>query len=201
MKRNLVKELKEEYSTTKKCKLLEVSPALYLAVDGKGSPGDAAFADAVGALYGMAYTIKFHCKDRGEDFVVGKLEALYAKGVPMEEYAAQPKESWEWTMMIRVPECVTEADMTPAREALRAKDKPEDFDAVRLESIEEGRCVQMLHVGPYEEEERTGKAMLEFCEEQRVRPHRWHHEIYLSDPRRVPAEKLKTLLRFPVVDA
>lgn len=201
MKRNLVKELKEEFSTAKKCKLLDVSDAIYLAVDGKGGPGEDAFQDAVGALYGMAYTIKFHCKDRGEDFVVGKLEALYAKGVSMTEFAAQPKEEWEWTMMIRVPEIVTEADMGPAREALRAKGKTEDFDAVRLDAIQEGRCVQMLHVGPYEEEAVTGAAMIAFCEEQGVRPHRWHHEIYLSDPRRVPPEKLKTLLRFPVVDA
>lgn len=61
--------------------------------------------------------------------------------------------------------------------------------------------MQMLHVGPYEEEERTSMAILEFCGEQGVRPHRWHHEIYLSDPRRVPPERLKTLLRFPVTDA
>ncbi|MGB0951699.1 MAG: GyrI-like domain-containing protein [Planctomycetota bacterium] len=201
MKINLVKELKEEFSTAKKCKLLDVSDAQYLAVDGKGSPGEDAFADAVGALYGMAYTIKFACKDRDEDFVVGKLEALYAKGVPMEEYVARPKEEWEWTMMIRMPEVVTEADMEPAREALRKKGKTEDFGAVRLEAIEEGRCVQMLHLGPYEEEAVTGAAMIAFCEEQGVRPHRWHHEIYMSDPRRVPAEKLNTLLRFPVVDA
>jgi hypothetical protein len=200
MKRNLVQELKEEYGRSAKAKVFDVTDGVFLAADGKGAPDSAVYQDRIGALYGMAYTIKFACKQREQDFVVGKLEGIYAEGVPMMEFVKQPKEEWVWTMMIRVPEFVTQEDLVAARETLKKKGKTEDFSAVELREIQEGRCVQMLHVGPYENEGETGDQMIAFCQAQGLQPTRWHHEIYLSDPRRVPPEKLKTLLRFPVAN-
>jgi hypothetical protein len=197
-KRNLFRELKAEYSQPKAPKLIEIGAGGYLAADGQGGPGDDLFQERVGALYAMAYTTKFACKAAGADFVVGKLETLYGIDQSLDRLAKLPKDQWRWRMLIRVPEFVTEAHMTEARAALLEKDKPGDFDAVRLEPIEEGSCVQMLHVGPYDQEQRTVEAMRTFCTDHELEPRLWHHEIYLSDPRRVPPGKLKTILRWPV---
>ena len=195
---NLFKELKAEYCQPKTPKLVEPTSGFYLAMDGKGGPGGDAYQACMEALYGMAYTIKFARKAEDADFVVCKLEGLFAIDIPLEDFAALPKEEWVWRMMIRLPAGVVDAHLVDARAALLKKGKTGAFDSVRLEQIDEGPCVQMLHVGAYEEEQRTLDAMLEFCTEQNVKPHRWHHEIYLSDPRRVPSEKLKTILRLPV---
>lgn len=194
----MFKELKAEYCQPKKPKLITPTAANYLAMDGKGGPGGDAFQACMEALYGMAYTIKFARKDEGADFVVCKLEGLYGIGQSMEEFAAQSQDEWSWRMMIRLPDGVAESHLVAAREALAKKGKTGAFDSVRLELMDEGQCVQMLHVGPYEEEGRTFDQMLDFATEQGLTPHRWHHDIYLSDPRRVPAEKLKTILRLPV---
>ena len=117
-KRNSFKELKAEYCQPKTPKLVEASRGSYLAMDGQGAPGGNAYQACLEALYGMAYTIKFARKAEGADFVVCKLEGLYAIGMPLDKFAA-----------------------------LLKKGKNGDFDAVRLEEIEEGQCVQMLHVG------------------------------------------------------
>ena len=197
-KRNLFRELKQEYCQPKAPRLVETSSGAYLAADGQGGPGEELFQNRVGALYAMAYTVKFDCKFAGADFVVGKLETLYGVDMPLDRLGETPKERWRWRMLIRVPEFVTEKHLAAARAALREKDKPGDFDAVRLETIEEGHCVQMLHVGPYEQERRTLDVMQAFYAANDLEPRLWHHEIYLSDPRRVPPEKLKTILRQPV---
>jgi hypothetical protein len=195
---NLFKELKAEYCQPKKPKLVEPTCGNYLAMDGQGGPGGDAYQACMEALYGMAYTIKFARKAEGADFVVCKLEGIYGIDMPMAEYAAQPMEEWAWRMMIRMPDGVVDELLVAARATLAKKGKTGAFDSVRMEMVDEGPCVQMLHVGPYEEEQRTFDQMLEFATEQGLKPHRWHHDIYLSDPRRVPAEKLKTILRLPV---
>jgi hypothetical protein len=197
-KRNLFKELKAEYCQPKAPKLVEPSVGSYLAMDGQGAPGGDAYQACMEALYGMAYTIKFARKGEGADFVVCKLEGLYAIEISFEEFAALPQEQWKWRMMIRLPEGVEDAHLVSARAALLKKGKTGDFDSVRLEEMHESQCVQMLHVGAYDEEQRTLDVMLAFCAENNLKPHQWHHEIYLSDPRRVPSEKLKTILRLPV---
>ncbi len=197
-KLNLFKELKHEYVQPKKPTLIEVGPAFYLAVDGRGGPGGEVFQERIGALYAMAYTLKFQAKDAGRDYVVGKLEALYGIDQPFAELEAIDKDEWSWRMLMRVPDFTTEADLDAARAALREKEKPGDFDAVRLERVEEKTCVQCLHVGPYENESETIALMDAFCGENGLIPRLWHHEIYQSDPRRIPPERLKTILRRPV---
>ncbi len=190
---------KQEYRKPRSPILVDVGPAHYLVARGAGGPGGATFQKRIEALYGMVYTVKFTLKEAGRDFVVGKLEALYGvDGQGAEELGALPKEEWRWRMMIRVPTFVDDSDLAAAREALRGRGKQGDFDAVQLETIEEGSCVQVLHVGPYEEEGETLAKMDAFCEEEGLTATGWHHEIYFSDPRRVPPERLKTLLRRPV---
>lgn len=198
---DLFKLHKDDYVKPKAPLLIELAEARFLAVDGVGSPGGEMFAARIGALYGMAYTIKFTSKFAGRDFAVCKLEAVYGAGGRFAELGELPQEEWPWRMLIRVPEFIGDGDLDAARATLREKKKPGDFDAVRLDTITEGSCVQMLHVGPYEEEERTIALINAFCADEGLTPHRWHHEIYLSDPRRVPPERLKTILRQPVVSS
>lgn len=194
-KTDLFKEHKDEYVHPKKPVLVEVGPAVYLAICGRGAPGGEEFTRRIGALYSMAYTIKMTRKFGGEqDYAVGKLEAQWwADG--NECFAALPKERWNWKLMIRTPDFVAQEELDRAVAVLKKRGKTEPVDQVRLELIADGRCVQMLHVGPYEEEGKTMELMQKFAESQGCEFHGKHHEIYLSDPRRVEPAKLKTILR------
>ena len=196
---DLFKLHKDEYAATRKPRLVEVAKASFLAVDGQGAPGAELFQERIGALYGMAYTIKFESKFAGRDYTVGKLEGIWCfdeqEGADLSQV---PQEQWRWRMLIRVPDFIKKSSLSAARKALRDKGKEGDFDAVRLESFLEGRCVQMLHVGPYDQEHETIATMRDWAADQGLTFSGWHHEIYLSDPRRVPPERLRTILRHPV---
>lgn len=201
-KLNLLQQFKQEYSTPKSPRLLEIGPAKYCVVRGHGAPGSELFQERLGALYAIVYTLKFASKDAGRDFVVSKLEGLYGvDGQELDQLQELPPERWNWRLMIRVPEFATQDDLSQAVRTLREKGKEGDFEGVSLETYDEGSCIQMLHVGAYEDEERTLAEMRAFAESEGWAPHLWHHEIYLSDPRRVPAERLRTILRQPVVSA
>ena len=196
---DLFKLHKAEYVAPKNPKLIETEPAQFMVVSGTGGPGSDVFQDRVEALYGMAYTTKFISKFAGKDFTVCKLEGLYGiDGQSFENLSKISKDKWNWKLMIRMPSFVDDEFLDKARSTLRDKGKEGSFDEVSLEKIDEGRCVQMLHLGPYEEEDQTLAVMRDFVGEQELKAHRWHHEIYLSDPRRVPPEKLRTILRQPV---
>lgn len=195
---DLFKQFKDEYKQAKKPVLIETTPANYLLIQGQGAPGGDAFQEAVGALYSMAFTIKMTRKASGlGDYAVCKLEATWWAG-GSNDFAHLPKEQWEWNMMIRTPDSVTQTDLETAQQAVIAKGKGQEVLRVRLETVHEARCVQMLHVGPYEEEGQTVALMQAFAEENGLTFNGRHHEIYLSDPRRVPPERLKTILRIPV---
>ena len=196
---DLYKLHKAEYAAPKKPKLIETKRARYMVVEGQGAPGDETFQRKIEALYGMAYTAKFQSKFAGRDYTVCKLEGIYGiGGQKAADFDKLPPEQWKWKLLIRVPDFVGDKQLDEARKALRERGKEGDFDDVHLEEIDEGPCVQMLHVGPYEEEKRTIDAMKAFADEGGYEMHMWHHEIYLSDPRRVPPERLKTILRQPV---
>jgi len=197
---DLTKLHRADYAKPKQPVLVDIALGTYLAVTGKGAPGDALFQDRIAGLYGIAYTVKFESKFAGRDFVVCKLEALWGSEEDGEKSSLEglDRGEWPWTMVIRVPEFVTEEALAAARGKLRERGKQGDFDAVDLVTLEEGRCVQMLHSGSYEEEGRTLAAMEEFVHGEGLSFHGRHHEIYLSDPRRVPPERLKTILRRPV---
>jgi hypothetical protein len=197
-KLDLYKEHKAEYVTPKTPVIVDAKPAKYLTITGKGAPASEEFQRCVGALYGAAYTIKFLKKSAGQDYKVCNLEGLWWGSRTTGDFATEPPESWNWKLVIRVPDFVNSADLKAAVKQLTAKGKGEETDRVKLEKIAEGKCVQVLHVGPYAEEGGTICQMLEHARARGLSFSGLHHEIYLSDPRRVPAARLRTILRHPV---
>jgi hypothetical protein len=189
---------KSDYATPRKPVILEIKPAVYLAIDGKGPPGGDIFTAKIGALYAVAFTVKMTRKFAGQqDYAVCKLEALWWSGAAG-NFAQAPKEEWEWRLLIRTPEFVTREELDNAVRVLLKRGKPEDVKQVRLEPLQEGTCVQMLHVGPYEKEGETVALMKAVAEREGFQLTGRHHEVYLSDPRRVAPERLKTILRVPL---
>ena len=184
-KLDLSKKHAAEYVTPKIPTLVTVGPALYLAISRTGKPGGPEFQEAIGALYNVAFTIKMARKFAGKDYAISKLEGLWP--------------TWEsWTLIIRTPDFITARDRAAALATLAKRKKGPLVEQVKLEKLKEGLCVQMLHVGPYSDEPATVAAMHDFAKSRGLKLHGLHHEIYLSDPRRVKAEKLKTILRQPV---
>jgi hypothetical protein len=196
---DLCKQHKDEYATPKSPVLVTVGEATYLAITGRGEPGGPQFTEKVGALYAVAYTIKMTRKFAGlQDYVVCKLEGQWWMDSPQQDFAGVPRDQWNWRLMIRTPEIVTTAELHQAAATLIEKGKAPSAGQVKLESFTEGLCVQMLHVGPYDREGETIARMRVSAEQQGLELDGRHHEIYLSDPRRVAPEKLKTILRIPV---
>ncbi len=198
-------DLKTEYKSlysapAKDFALVEVPSLQYLMFDGAGDPNTAPeYAQAIEALYSLSYTLKFMSKrafDR--DYVVGPLEGLWwAKD--MKTFVTRDKSKWSWTMMILQPDWIEKGHLCAALSEVVMKKGLPGLEKVRLERLEEGLSAQILHVGPYNDE---GPALKRLHEE-------WlpanglietgkHHEIYLSDPRRVEPSKLRTILRQPV---
>jgi hypothetical protein len=200
-KLDLYKQNKTEYAAAKKPALIKTKPAAYLSIDGQGAPGGERFSASIGALYGAAFTIKMTRKFAGlQDYAVCKLEGQWWNDAS-EDFARTPPEQWRWKLLIRTPGFVTGKDLQAAVAVLLKRGKGEEVKRVRLESIDEGPCVQMLHVGPYEKECESIALMAKFAEANGQVFHGLHHDIYLSDPRRVPPERLKTILRRPVKPA
>ena len=196
-KLDLYKSHKAEYATPKKPLLIEIGPANYLAISGQGRPGGEAFQMCIGALYAVAYTVKMTRKFAGlQDYAVCKLEGQY-----FGDFVQTLPDEWRWRLLIRTPDFVTKTDLDRAAATLLEKGKGAEVQDVKLETLAEGRCVQMLHVGPYERESETVAIMKTLAESQGLKLNGPHHEIYLSDPRRVAPEKLRTILRVPVARA
>jgi hypothetical protein len=195
---DLYKQHKLEYAAAKKPALVEIKPAVYLAIEGQGEPGGEQFKASIGALYGAAFTIKMTRKFGGEqDYGICKLEGQWwSDSGP--DLSKAPKDQWHWKLLIRTPGFVTEEELRKAAAVLIKRGKGKEVEQVRLESLAEGTCVQMLHVGPYDQECVTIARMKEFAADKQLEFHGRHHEIYLSDPRRVAPERLKTVLRCPV---
>ena len=195
---DLYKVHKSEYVTPKKPVLVKTRPARYLGIKGQGAPASTDFQNAIGALYNVAFTLKMAKKFAGKDYKVCHLEGLYWGEGNTENLLPADRDGWSWLLIIRVPDFIKEKDVQQTIAQLRAKGKTGDFDKVKLELLAEGQCVQMLHVGPYSEEHKTIDQMLAFAKQEGLACRGKHHEIYLSDPRRVPAARLRTILRFPV---
>ncbi|WP_235734981.1 GyrI-like domain-containing protein [Nocardioides alcanivorans] len=186
-------------------RLLEVPPLRYLMVDGHGDPNTApSYAAALEALYPVAYKTKFASKrELDRDYVVPPLEALWWADDMTSFTTARDKSLWSWTVMILVPDWCHDELVAAAIEAVAgSKDAPEALGRLRLEELEEGRCVQTLHIGPYDEEAAVLAQMHdEFIPESGLRMRGLHHEIYLGDPRRTSPDRLRTILRQPVEPA
>jgi hypothetical protein len=183
--------------------VVEVPALQFLMIDGAGDPNTAQeYKEAIEALYGVAYTLKFLLKkEQGLDYPVMPLEGLWWTP-DMREFSAEHKEHWLWTMMIMQPEEVTAAHFEQARAQVQRKKDSPALAKLRLEQFHEGLAAQIMHIGPYAAEAPTIARLHAFIREQGYAfdgTRQKHHEIYLSDPRRAAPEKMKTVLRQPIV--
>jgi len=198
-KLDLRKELKHLYTSPTKPNIINVPKAKFLAITGRGEPGGEAYRSALNALYTVAYTIKFKTKAQGKDFTVMGLEGLWWWDKPVTRLSeAPPREEWNWKSMILQPDFITEEMVEAAKEEAKAKKGLKDIDKIKLEAYEEGLSAQIMHIGPYSEEEPTIERLHAFIAENDFKMRLFHHEIYMSDHRRVPPEKWKTIIRQPI---
>ncbi len=199
-KTDFKKEWKHLYRpSAKEFAVVDVPPMNFLMIDGHGDPNTAQeYQDAVEALYGVAYKLKFMSKkEKGMDYIVPPMEGLWWVE-NMEEFTTESKSAWDWTMMIMQPEWITQEMFEEALKQVEKKKNPPALPKLRLEVYHEGLAVQIMHIGPYDAEAPTIARMHTFIDENDYEPTGKHHEIYLGDPRKVAPEKLKTVLRQPV---
>lgn len=208
MKIDLKRELDAYRAKAGEVRFVDVPPLSYLAIDGHGDPNGPAFAEAVAALYPLAYAVKMASKrELGRDFVVMPLEGLWWADDWSSFTDARDKTAWDWTLLILQPDWIDDAMLEAARERVAAKGAPVGSSAarladVRLERLDEGRCAQTLHIGAFDDE---GPVLARIHDEilpaEGLRPRGRHHEIYLSDARRVEPARRRTILRQPVEPA
>lgn len=203
-KLDLRKEFKHLYSPSpNKVEVVNVPRLKFLMLDGEiplnvKVDESREYQDAVGALYGAAYTLKFMSKLRARnpiDYTVMALEGLW--WTPSGIFDWNRHEPWCWTMMIMVPDHITDAMFHQALDQLGEKKPNPALAKLRLEPFREGKCIQMMHIGPYAEEKRTIDQMDAFAQAEGLKLIGKHHEIYLGDPRRAKPDRLKTILRHP----
>jgi hypothetical protein len=180
--------------------IVEVPNLQYLMIDGHGDPNTPVYTEAVSALYPVAYKLKFASKkDLERDYVVMPLEGLWWADDMDTFTSARDKSQWDWRLMIMIPNWITAEMFAAVVEQVGMKDRPKRLDDLRMETLSEGRCVQALHVGSYDDEGELLQHMHdEFVPAQGLRMVGKHHEIYLSDPCKVEPAKLRTILRQPV---
>lgn len=196
------KELKQLYQpTTKDFQIVDVPLMNFLMIDGHGDPNTAEeYQQAVEALYAVAYKIKFLSKkEAGRDYVVPPLEGLWW-AADMDVFTVNlDKSAWDWTMMIMTPDWVTQEMYLKACEQVQKAKNPAALPKLQLQNYHEGLAVQIMHIGAYDDEGPVlARLHKEFLPQNNYIERGKHHEIYLSDPRKVAAEKLKTVLRQPV---
>ena len=204
MKIDLWTEHKDLFSPKAgKPELVRMPPFTYLMADGKGDPNTSPdFRAAIGALYSLAYTLKFSLKkSKGLDFRVMPLSGRFHAEDPR-VFLEGRKQEWQWTVMLALPSVVTAADLKAARtQAQDRKNASPALPLVRREVLREGLCAQVLHLGPYAAEKPTIEALHAFISEKGLTFAGSHHEVYVSDPNRTAPAKLKTIVRQPVKKA
>ncbi len=200
-KLDLKKELKHLYQTSaKEVVEVEVPTMNYLMVDGEGDPNTATvFAEAVEALFTVSYTLKFMVKKGAlaTDYGVMPLEGLWWAD-DMSKFGIEDKSNWKWTAMIAQPPFVTRAMLDAALAEVKNKKNPAALSQLRFEAFTEGKCAQILHIGPFSDEGPTIARLHKFIETNGGKLRGKHHEIYLSDIRKAAPEKWKTIIRQPL---
>lgn len=196
---DLKKVYKESYSAkVGKPALVDIPARPFLMVDGAGDPNGAEYAAAIGALYPIAYGLRFLLKDQtGDAYTVMPLEGLWWTD-DMELFSEERKDDWKWTAMIAIPEVATPESVAAVIAEMREKKGLALGDRVRFEVFEEGLSAQVMHLGPYSAEAPTIEMLHQFIADQDKTRRGLHHEIYLGDPQRSAPEKLKTIIRQPV---
>jgi len=201
---DMKKTLKHLYKpSAKQISIVDIPLMYYLMIDGEGNPDSSQYQDAVKALYTIAYGIRAISKNDGITFTVMPLEGLWTiKGqdAPPEDFTLtqEDKDNFIWTLMILQPDHITEGMVEQARTSASQKKEPAILlDKVRFETYKEGKAVQLMHIGSYADEAPTVAKLHQVIEDNGWAMTKKHHEIYLSDPRKVAPEKLKTIIRHP----
>lgn len=196
-KLNLSKEFPEYYKAKQKPALVTLQPSQYVSVSGVSAPEDPKFLKALEALYAVSYAIKFDWKKRGQDFVIPKMEAFWwvESGKPYDE---TPRDEWYWEIMIQMPEFVTETDLETAVVKVVEKKELTNASEVYLKQMSERKCCHALHIGSYEKEQPTLQKLHGFIHDNGYKINGYHNEVYITDPRRTPEDRLKTILRYEV---
>jgi len=195
------KDLRHLYSASAKEVLFITVPKLnFLMLDGSGDPNKSErYAEAIEALFAVSYALKFKIKKSrgGLDYAVMPLEGLWWSDDP-DDFSSDDRSKWQWTAMIMQPDLVTRSLFEETLPEVQKKKKLEALKEIRFESLEEESCAQIMHLGPYSEEQTTIAQLHRAIAERACRLAGKHHEIYLSDPRKSAPEKLKTILRQPI---
>jgi hypothetical protein len=190
------------YPRVRQPRVVNVPSRRCLAIEGTGKPGGPEFQDAMGALYGAAFSLHFVLRDRGIDSHTGPSEGLWERRDGTVEWSegavAFDPEAWRWTLLLPVPVEAEPEDITAAIASARARRPMPAIDRVRMIDVDEGLVVEAMHVGPYADEPGTIAAMHALATSEGLVPAGAHHEIYLGDPRRTAPERLRTVLRQPV---
>lgn len=202
------KEYKEFYMPKNKPSIVEIPKMNYLAVRGQGNPNEenGEYQSTLGLLYGIAYTLKMSYKGEHKidgffEYVVPPLEGFWWQDNIVGRIDYNSKETMHFISLIRLPDFITKSDFDWAIEEATKK-KHQDFSKVEFFTYEEGTCVQCMHIGSYDDEPKTVSLMHEYAKEEGytldITDTRFHHEIYLSDPRKGDITKLKTVIRHPI---
>lgn len=202
---DLKKQQKKLYTASKREPIIvEVPEMKFLMIDGEGDPNTSMeYQDAMEALFPVSFKVKFISKiEKSQDYVVMPLEGLWWAN-SMEDFTIEDKSSWKWTAMIRQPDFISQRMIKDAIREVEEKKEPAALSKIRFVKLEEGLSAQIMHIGPYLEEEPAVKKLHNFIQEQGYQfdgnqPGKRHHEIYLSDVRRSKPEKLKTIIRQPI---
>ncbi|MGX4599426.1 GyrI-like domain-containing protein [Faecalimicrobium sp. JNUCC 81] len=204
MKHEWRKKEKLYYIPKTKAELVNIESMKFIQIKGEGNPNEEAFSEAVGVLYSVAYAIKMMPRNNVEipgyfEYVVYPLEGLWDLKEEARNKDSFDKSELIYTIMIRQPEFVTEDIFKEAINIVKRKKPNKLLDKVEFSTIEDGLCVQMMHIGPFDEEEKAFKVMKKYCEENNLALRsKVHREIYISDFRKTEQSKLKTVLRYMV---
>lgn len=195
------KKQDKSFYQAKNGKVLEVDvpPLKFITFKGQGDPNSSPlFSTSCKFLFSVSYKIKFIVKksDIGINYGVMPLEGLW--WINNGKLDFKDKTNWNWILMIRQPEFVTQKHLDAAITEVKKKENPAELSKLKLENYSEGKCAQILHIGPYSEEQPTIDALHNYIDENNYQFNGKHHEIYLSDPTRTAAEKLKTIIRQPI---
>ncbi len=189
---------KDEYAATEEPSFVDLGPVVYLTIAGHGEPGTEFFRKRLEALYNVANAIHTRYTAAGRRYTNGPLESLWWKPKKEHEDTDEPEEIWHWRLLIRTPKFIGNKAVAKAVAQLSEQDADTLVKEVHLKAVQEGLCVQALHIGPYDKATETLDTMEAFAKENGLKPYGLRHEIYLSDPNREPPEKLRTILRLPV---
>lgn len=194
---NLIKKYPDYYKANGKPIELDIEPIQILTMSGICAPEDEHFQHCIGAMYAVVYTVKKYCKTEQRDFVVPKLEAFWwiEEGL---DFAKTPRSEWHWQLMLRMPDFVNHEHVDQAVEEVIKKKNIVVANEVQLKPMHEGKCVQVMHIGSYEEETASINKIFEYMKLNGLEAKGRHHEIYISDPTKTPEEKLKTIIRYAV---